>query len=101
MTKSAAAPGDGRDDIMSGPFGERVLAVIAKEGMIDPARLKADATLEELEVASIEVVMILNGLEEEFGIYIPVDQTITDVKTVRDLVEAVHVLVAAKENGAP
>ncbi len=83
-------------DIMTSEFAGRVLDIIAREGMVDRARLTPDATLQELEVASIEVVMILNGLEEEFGIYIPVDQTISEVKTVRDLVTAIHGLVQAK-----
>jgi acyl carrier protein len=69
-------------DIMTSEFAGRVLDIIAKEGMVDRARLTPDATLQELEVASIEVVMILNGLEEEFGIYI--------------LVTAIHGLVQAK-----
>jgi acyl carrier protein len=83
-------------DIMASEFAERVLDIIAKEGMVDRSKLTPDATLEQLEVASIEVVMILNGLEEQFGIYIPVDQTISEVKTVRDLVTAVHRLVESK-----
>ncbi len=83
-------------DIMTSDFAQRVLDIIAKEGMVDRSKLTADATLAELEVASIDVVMILNGLEEQFGIYIPVDQTISEVKTVRDLVTAVHRLVESK-----
>jgi acyl carrier protein len=77
-------------DIMTSDFAQRVLDIIATEGAVDRTKLKPGATLEELEVASIGVVMILNGLEEEFSISFPIDQSISEVKTVRDLVIAVH-----------
>lgn len=67
---------------------ERLLQIIAKEGMIERDRLKPDASLDSLGVASADVIVILMSIEEEFGVYIPVNAELSDVKTVGDLVGA-------------
>jgi acyl carrier protein len=58
--------------------------------MADAEKVTPDATIESLEIESIEFVMILNGLEERFDIYIPVDQEVADLKTVADLINEIH-----------
>ncbi len=52
----------------------RVIAVVTKEAMIDADKLAPDALLADLNIDSIDMVMMLQGLEEEFGIYIPVEK---------------------------
>lgn len=71
----------------------QVLEIIAQQGMVERADLRGEATLDELGVQSVEVVMILNELEDVFGIYIPIDQSIADVRNIDDLVALVVSLV--------
>lgn len=66
---------------------ERLLAIISKEGMVAPEKLSLDATLDTLGVASVDVVVILLAIEEEFGVYIPVNNELSEIKTVGDLVQ--------------
>jgi acyl carrier protein len=64
---------------------EELLDVIAKEGLIDRAKLTPDATLESLAFASYDMVMILMAIEEKYNVYLPVDAEITEVKTLDQL----------------
>jgi len=81
-------------------IAERVMAIIAREARIEPAKLHPEATLEELEVDSIDVVMILNGLEDEFGVYLPVDQGFKGLKNLQDFVSLVVGLVDVRAGAA-
>jgi acyl carrier protein len=64
----------------------RILDVIAAEGMIDRSAITPDATLEALGVDSIEVVMIVNGLEEAFDTTIASDLRIDGANNLANLV---------------
>jgi acyl carrier protein len=81
---------------MSATVAERVLTVIARETHKDCTQLRAESTLEELNVDSVDVVMILNGIEEEFGVYVPVEQGFANVKCLQDFVTLVAGLVDAQ-----
>jgi acyl carrier protein len=67
---------------------EKLLDLIAKEGMIDRAKLTMDATLESLGVKSPDLLVVLMAVEEQFGVYIPVDDSLSDARTLGDLVNA-------------
>jgi acyl carrier protein len=73
-----------------------VLELIITEGKIDPARVTPDATLESLEVQSMDTVMILMAIEEKFGIYVPIDGQIAEAKDLNTFVRSVsdHILGA-------
>ena len=88
------------DDKAQLPLEERIMAVVVREGMIEREKLVPEATLDDLGVDSVEVVMILNGLEEEFGIYVPIDETMSEVRTVGDLLGAIKILIE-KKDGEP
>ncbi len=92
VTGGAASPATAAGG--AGDIESRIKDVIVREGMVDREALTPDATLDSLGVTSVDIVMILNGLEEEFGIYIPMDQTLQELKNVNDLVTAVTRLVA-------
>ena len=68
--------------------------------MVEEAKLTRDATLEDLEIASIDMVMILQGLEEEFDIYIPMGEEIMELQNVGDVVDTVTRLIEEKNNGS-
>jgi acyl carrier protein len=66
---------------------QQILEVILQEGMIDRSKLTPDATFESLGVQSIDVVMVLMAIEEKFGIYIPMDGDLTEVKNLRGFID--------------
>ncbi|WP_439496045.1 acyl carrier protein [Bosea sp. (in: a-proteobacteria)] len=74
---------------------ERLLDLVAKEGMVDRDKVKLDAELDTLGVKSADVVMILVAIEDEFGTYIAIDSELSEVKTVGELVSLVAARIAA------
>ena len=69
-------------------YRTRLLDIIAREGLVDAGRLVPDVTLDELGIKSADVVMILMVIEEEFDAYIPVDDALSNAKTLEDLCTA-------------
>lgn len=71
-----------------------ILDLIITEGKIDPSRITPDATLESLEVQSMDTVMILMAIEEKFGVYVPIDGEIAEAKDLNTFVRSVsnHIL---------
>ncbi|KMW57322.1 hypothetical protein AIOL_002283 [Candidatus Rhodobacter oscarellae] len=62
-----------------------LLDIVADETMVERALLKPDARLEDLDIASADFVLVLLAIEEKYGIYIPVDNEISTIETVQDL----------------
>lgn len=87
---------------MDTPLAQQIIDVIAREGMVDRAKITATATLEDLGLQSIDMVMILNGIEEKFDIYVPMDESIQKIANVGDVVAVVSGLVeaSAQKSGA-
>lgn len=67
---------------------EQIIEVICKEGMIDRDKVTPDATIESLDLKSIDIVMILTAIEEKFDVYIPMDGSFQDAKDVKSLIAA-------------
>ncbi|MFK7791514.1 MAG: acyl carrier protein [Devosiaceae bacterium] len=65
---------------------DTIIDVIAEEGMVDREKIIPTATIETLGLDSIEVVMILNGVEEKFEVYIPMDGEIAEARNLAELV---------------
>lgn len=66
-------------------LSQELLELVAREGMVDISEIKPESKLEDLDIQSADFVMILMALEEEYGVYISVDNELSDVKTVQDL----------------
>jgi len=67
---------------------DQIVEIIAKEGMVDADKVKPDATIESLDLKSIDIVIILTAIEEKFDVYIPMDGSFQEAKTIKDLVDA-------------
>jgi acyl carrier protein len=80
---------------MGTPLAQQIVDVIAREGMVDRSKITAEATLEDLGLQSIDMVMILNGIEEKFDIYVPMDESIQKIANVGDVIDVVSNLVQA------
>lgn len=68
-----------------------IIDVIVKEGMVDRDKVQPDATIESLDLKSIDIVMILTAIEEKFDVYIPMDGSFQDAKDVQGLIDAIAV----------
>ncbi len=67
---------------------DEIVETIAKEGMVEREKITPEATIESLDLKSIDIVMILTAIEEKFDVYIPMDGSFQEAKTVQDLVDA-------------
>ena len=74
----------------SGGIEDRLLAIVSREGLVDRAKLVPDATLDSLGIASADVIVMLMAIEEEFGVYIPVDGSLSDSRTVGEFLAAIR-----------
>ena len=73
----------------------RVMETIAKTQKIPVESVTLDKTFEELKIDSLDGINILFALETEFNIDIP-DDAARSIRSVREMVEGVEKLVAAK-----
>ncbi len=64
---------------------KELLELVAQEGMVEPSEITSERPLEELDIQSADFVMILMAIEEKYGAYVSVDNELTDVVTVQDL----------------
>jgi acyl carrier protein len=85
---------------MSDELIERVRKTIATSKRIPEDRVTLDSAFEELGIDSMDAVEILFALENEFDISIP-DEEVKTVRNVRQMVEGVEKLLAAKSAGTP
>lgn len=78
---------------------QRVISVVAKTQHLDAAKLGVDSSFEELGIDSLDGVNILFALENELDIQIP-DEAAKQIRSVRQAVDGVEKLLAAKAAGA-
>jgi acyl carrier protein len=84
---------------MDQDLAQRVITVIANTQHLDASKLQLDSSFEELGIDSLDGVNILFALENELDIQIP-DEAAKQIRSVRQAVEGVEKLLAAKTAGA-
>jgi acyl carrier protein len=84
---------------MSDELIARVAAVIAKTQKIPAETVTVDKSFEELKIDSLDGINILFALEGEFDVDIP-DDAARGIRTVREMVEGIEKLLAAKAQAA-
>lgn len=77
-----------------------IFDIIAKTGGIERGRIGLESTLKDLGVHSLDAVQILFEIEDRFDIAVPDRQDQYSAGTVRDLIEGVDALLAAKSAAA-
>jgi len=77
---------------------KQIIDVIASEGMVDREQITMDATIESLNLKSIDIVMILTALEDKFDVYIPMDGPFHEAKDVKGLVDAVAAYIIQEKH---
>ncbi|MGD9881871.1 MAG: acyl carrier protein [Reyranella sp.] len=68
---------------------DRIIDVIAREGRVERDRIAPQATLESLDLASMDVVTILMALEDELGVYLPMDAKLSSARNLGELIAAI------------
>jgi len=81
---------------MSAELAARAIQVIAKTQHLPPESITLDQTFAELKFDSLDGMNIMFAIENEFNISIPDEQAV-QIKSVREMVEGIEKLVAAKE----
>ena len=77
---------------------ERVIRVFADFKKVPVEEITTDTTFEELGFDSLDGLNLVFELEEEFDLTIP-DDRIADMKGVRQAVDGIEALLAAKAQG--
>ena len=75
---------------------QSIIDIIAKTCSIERSRITLDSTLKDLDVHSLDAVQVLFEIEDRFNISVPERDDQYSAGTVRDLIEGVERLVAAK-----
>ncbi|MFM2390752.1 MAG: hypothetical protein RLZZ437_2307 [Pseudomonadota bacterium] len=80
---------------------QRVIAIIAEQGLLDPADLTPDSRLADLGIDSLALVESIFAIEEAFDVQVPFnanqpDKSAFDVSTVGSVIAAVEGLLAQK-----
>jgi acyl carrier protein len=73
----------------------RVIEVLVQAQRLEPGRVTAASTFEELGIDSLDGINIIFALENEFGIDIP-DDSLPELRSVRDIAAGIAELLAAK-----
>jgi acyl carrier protein len=85
---------------MSQELTQRVLKVIATSKRMPLEQVTIESEFQQLNIDSMDAVEILFALENEFDINIP-DDDVREVRNVRQMIEGVARLVAAKAGAGP
>lgn len=81
-----------------GALVNQIIDVIVSVGMVAREKVTLDATIESLDLKSIDIVMILTALEEKFDIYIPMDGPFHEAKDVKGLIDAIAAYIVKEKS---
>ena len=78
---------------------DKVILIIAEQGLLDVADVSLSATLEDLGIDSLGVVESIFAIEEEFDIEVPFnanapEESEFDISSVATIISAIETLVA-------
>lgn len=76
------------------PTASDILAAVASQVSLDPARLAPEATLESLDLSSLDIVSALFEIEDRYGIELAPEE-LADAVTLQDLIDKVRAKGAA------
>jgi acyl carrier protein len=79
-------------------LANQIIDVIVKEGMVDREKATLDATIESLDLKSIDIVMILTAIEDKFDVYIPMDGPFHEATNIGDLVAAIATYIGKEKS---
>ena len=79
-----------------------IFEIIADKAAVEREIVISNASLEELEIASLDVVEIIFAIEEKFDIHVPFNANDQDLEfdTVGDVVKAIENLIKENDGAA-
>jgi acyl carrier protein len=79
-----------------------IFKIIADKAAVEREKVISNASLEELEIESLDVVEIIFAIEEKFDIHVPFNANDQDLEfdTVGDVVKAVENLIKENDGAA-
>ena len=79
-----------------------IFEIIAEKVAVERDKIVGSASLQELEVESLDVVEIIFAIEEKFDIHVPFNANDQELEfdTVSDVVKAVEALIAESGSAA-
>jgi acyl carrier protein len=78
-------------------LSQQIVDIIAREGAVQRELVTPNATLKSLGIKSMDVVMILVGIEEAFNVYIPADESLSHISDVKGLVADIQRRLSEKK----
>lgn len=82
------------DDVLR----EEIIQLIMTERNVEREKLVPEASFRSLGFESLDVVMLLMGVEEKYGVYLPIDGELSTVNTLSELLD---LLVARIKTAEP
>lgn len=79
-------------------LANQIIDVIVKEGMVDREKATLDATIESLDLKSIDIVMILTAIEDKFDVYIPMDAPFQEARNIGELIDAIAAYIGKEKS---
>lgn len=76
---------------------QQIIDIIAEDGAVDPKMVTPDATLESMGMESMDVVMILMGVEEKLDVYLPMNNDLSSAKNMAEFVKEIDKVLNASE----
>tara|TARA_A100000164_G_C21336919_1_gene509188 strand:+ start:14 stop:277 length:264 start_codon:yes stop_codon:yes gene_type:complete len=79
-----------------------IFEIIADKAEVEREKVISNASLEELEIESLDVVEIIFAIEEKFDIHVPFNANDQDLEfdTVGDVVKAIENLIKENDGAA-
>jgi acyl carrier protein len=68
---------------------QQLVDLFVSDGMVDRSAIKPDATLESLGIQSVDIMMVLMSIEEKFGVYVPIDEKLSEAKNLEGFISHV------------
>lgn len=80
---------------------DKIISIIAREAVMEPAQLRPEMTLDELGLDSLGLVEMIFSIEETFGVSVPFnanepDESGFDLSSVGSIVRAVEALISSR-----
>jgi len=72
---------------------DKIIAIIAEDGMVERSAIGPDATLDSLGLESVDVVMILMAVEEKLDTYVPIDNELANARNLSEFIGFIAGLV--------
>lgn len=65
---------------------QQLVELFVSDGMVDRSAIKPNATLDSLGIQSVDIMMVLMSIEEKFGVYVPIDEKLSEAENLQGFI---------------